>query len=1013
MRPERLSLSAFGPFAAEQVFDFADLRGQRLFLIHGPTGAGKTTLLDALCFALFGESSGRERAPAQLRSQHAAAGTPTWVELDFALGPEHYRLRRSPAQERPGRGGKPVIVPPRVALWRRDGEASTVLAEQTGRVREEIERLLGYSDEEFRQVVVLPQGRFREVLTAAPGVRQEILATLFRTSLYRRVQERVAASARLAQDEARRIEAQRAILLAQASASTEAEASASAAALREQAREAEASASRLRLQADLANARLVEGQQADRAIATARLAETKLLALRARAGMVDTDRARLAAARRAAGTLAADLLYVQSNGQADREREAAASARQRLADATARFDRAAENLGDEPARRDAIAVARADAERLAGQARAGKAAEAAEGRAAVAARDLEAAETACVAAEAAFIEALAAHEKAVTARAEAARMAEAADLRRAVLARARDLSDDFAAAAALASELEGWGARKADADLAVDDAARRLDVAIAARAAAEAALRDHHAAYLAEGLTSGAPCPVCGGTDHPMPHAADGGDLPDVALVVAGEQSARTVHATAQDAARRADDRLARTVEQVRALRERLPPNVDPAQLAEDLRQASLAAREADLAAARLPALSLSIDEAARLRDAAAKMATDAAAAVRDVRQALDIEQGAIAALRVEAPLAAGRGAALSRAATAAATEAAALAARLDAELAERAGAAAGVEAATRHAEQAAARDAEAAAAAGLALAEWEASCAAAGFDDPAAARAARLDEGAPASLDAAIAGFDRDLAQADALAVQAREAAAGLAPPDLADLAAHEAAARQAALDAEATAARLGERHRQAAALLSDIGEIATMLNVARAREEMRRDLAETIAGKNDRKLSLEGFVLASVLDEALAAANHHLSRMLGGRYRIQRRDEPFRGTAAVGLDIEVCDDWTGQLRSAGTLSGGEGFCAALALALGLADTVQAHAGARRIDALFIDEGFGSLDEDALDTAMDVLTSLQAGDRLVGIISHVAELRGRIPAQLMVQPGPRGSSARFVAPVG
>jgi len=172
---------------------------------------------------------------------------------------------------------------------------------------------------------------------------------------------------------------------------------------------------------------------------------------------------------------------------------------------------------------------------------------------------------------------------------------------------------------------------------------------------------------------------------------------------------------------------------------------------------------------------------------------------------------------------------------------------------------------------------------------------------------------------------------------------------------------------------------------------------------------LAELTAGKNRLRLSFEGFVLASLLDEVLAAANQHLARMLSGRFRLLRREEPERANAAIGLDIEVFDEWTGQARAAGTLSGGEGFCAALALALGLSETVQAHAGARRIDTLLIDEGFGSLDEEALEMAMEVLAGLEAGNRLVGVISHVAELKARIPARLEVTPGLRGSTARFV----
>ena len=184
---------------------------------------------------------------------------------------------------------------------------------------------------------------------------------------------------------------------------------------------------------------------------------------------------------------------------------------------------------------------------------------------------------------------------------------------------------------------------------------------------------------------------------------------------------------------------------------------------------------------------------------------------------------------------------------------------------------------------------------------------------------------------------------------------------------------------------------------------------STAEAAWQLRQELAEAAAGRGTRqRLDLEGFVLRSLLDEALAAANRRLRGLLGGRYSVRRVEEPERKNAAIGLDIEVLDAHTGEARPAGTLSGGEGFCAALALALGLSDTVQAHAGARRIDALFVDEGFGTLDPEALETALQVLSELQAGDRLVGIISHVPELRGRIPARLEVTPGPRGSRAAF-----
>jgi len=132
----------------------------------------------------------------------------------------------------------------------------------------------------------------------------------------------------------------------------------------------------------------------------------------------------------------------------------------------------------------------------------------------------------------------------------------------------------------------------------------------------------------------------------------------------------------------------------------------------------------------------------------------------------------------------------------------------------------------------------------------------------------------------------------------------------------------------------------------------------------------------------------------------------MTSGRYRLQLSDEGGRGGRQAGLSLRVLDAFTGEEREVNSLSGGETFQASLALALGVADTVQAHAGGVQLEALFIDEGFGSLDPDSLQLAMDELDRLRAGGRLIGVISHVAALRERIRAGITVTAGPRGSTA-------
>ncbi|HET6447505.1 MAG TPA: SbcC/MukB-like Walker B domain-containing protein, partial [Conexibacter sp.] len=162
--------------------------------------------------------------------------------------------------------------------------------------------------------------------------------------------------------------------------------------------------------------------------------------------------------------------------------------------------------------------------------------------------------------------------------------------------------------------------------------------------------------------------------------------------------------------------------------------------------------------------------------------------------------------------------------------------------------------------------------------------------------------------------------------------------------------------------------------------------------------------SGANRLHMRLSAYVLAARLEDVAAAATTRLERMSNGRYQLIHTDERARGERRAGLELRVVDGWTGQARPPATLSGGETFLASLALALGLADVVAAEAGGSRLETLFVDEGFGSLDERTLDEVLDVLDQLREGGRTVGIVSHVAELRQRIPARLRVIKGRDGS---------
>jgi exonuclease SbcC len=213
---------------------------------------------------------------------------------------------------------------------------------------------------------------------------------------------------------------------------------------------------------------------------------------------------------------------------------------------------------------------------------------------------------------------------------------------------------------------------------------------------------------------------------------------------------------------------------------------------------------------------------------------------------------------------------------------------------------------------------------------------------------------------------------------------------------------------------AALARAQRRAEQLVGLLPELDTLLAefgpLAERSAEIHRlaDLANG-QGANTLRMTLSSFVLAARLEEVAAAASHRLLRMTAGRYSLVHTDSR-RGGGRSGLGLLACDAWTGADRDTSTLSGGETFMASLALALGLADVVTEEAGGTRIEALFVDEGFGSLDEETLEEVMNVLDGLREGGRCVGIVSHVSELRQRIPAQVRVRKGHSGSTVSVQA---
>jgi exonuclease SbcC len=286
------------------------------------------------------------------------------------------------------------------------------------------------------------------------------------------------------------------------------------------------------------------------------------------------------------------------------------------------------------------------------------------------------------------------------------------------------------------------------------------------------------------------------------------------------------------------------------------------------------------------------------------------------------------------------------------------------------------------------------------------------GFTDEGAWREQSLGDDERVSLEQELESHRDLLQQAKGRLEQAETAAEG--QPEPTDLDRLQAVAEEAELQHTQAI----QRHSEARARLQSLAGIAEKLTEIDGQADGVRQaytvagvLAEVAEGKNPGRVSFQRWVLGVYLDEVLASASRRFYAMSKGRYRLERQREAAGRGRPSGLDLAVFDEFSGALRSAVTLSGGESFLAALSLALGLADTVQEHSAGIPLETIFVDEGFGALDADALELAVDALMELQSGGRLVGVISHVPELKQVIPARLEVSGGSGGSSTRFVVP--
>lgn len=999
MRIHRLRISAFGPFAGTEEIDFDRLSSHGLFLLNGPTGAGKTSVLDAICFALYGSVPGARQDGKRLRSDHADPATEPAVSCEFSAQGRHFEVTRSPAWDKPSARGKNGFTTQQAKTLLRERVNGEWL-EKSGRNDEagaEITGLLGMDRDQFTRVVMLPQGDFAAFLRSKAADRLDLLQKLFGTQRFEAVEQELGLLAAAARNDVARLNDELGMLAARA-------------------------------EAEVSGVGIDQSSAPPAEDAAARI-QWLQAAVAVRAGELDLE------------ADAADSLNRENREVLDTA--LARTGRQRRLEAATTRKAAAEEAAPLLDAHDARLARHRQAEVLTGQLQAVQKAEA-QLRGATAARDSALTLLRMAADEDPELETLdpdapdAASELSrlhsllavVEARLPDEERLQALTARRAALVRKREeLHDndlelegrlqalqaeytDLSAGAEPLAELAAASVMHTKEAAAADellDVVRRHRSAVAAQQLAsghyEACREDqlqkkrrwldlreerltNAAAELAAQLADTQPCPVCGSPDHPAPARA----AHSVLLLGQAEEEAREAFEAAEAQLAVLGTELAAASQLVAVLAGQGGDTPeDEARASAD--EARRAAERSDQAADRLAALRLrltgietGIAEAESARAAAVAELAQVQSTLAEVSEQTTALDASLSGLRSGHRDLTHRLRALQNAAGTLEKT---------------------VQAQTQLV-QAEARLADASQQLESALPE-------AGFSTAEDAWAQLLGTADAAALQAKIrAGYDEQARVAELFASEEvmlalEERASGLVP-DEEQLGALRSAAAQAEESARAAGLAAGMAKRCVAsldAIVAEYQDLAGSGDGPRERARMLTALADAAGGRGDNtyRMSLNSYVLAARLEQVALAASERLVAMSDGRYLLQHTDAKAARGAKSGLGLEVVDQWTGHRRDTSTLSGGESFMASLSLALGLADVVQHESGGIQIDTLFVDEGFGSLDEQSLEQVMDALEGLRDGGRVVGLVSHVAEMKQRIGVQLQVVKGRNGSA--------
>ena len=1020
MKPIKLTLQAFGPYAGQEEIDFRDVTKSGIFGIYGPTGSGKSTIFSAISFALFGEPARKDQQPASLRSDHAPANLVTRVEFIFELGPKRFLIRREPDQERPRQRGEGMTTSSHHA-WLFDAtgldvdkiseeNTGSVLAEKkVSKVREKIQELVGYGPEQFKQTILLPQGQFETFLAANTDNRKRILRELFDVSIFTNFTAKLKEDAQQAEIRVRdklRLSDQQLndkgfeSLDALETAIVDAEA---------QLTEAVNTVNLLRAEHEEANKNLLNVKAIDDQFVELE----KALAQRAELELIEK---KLAPKREQVKSvkLAAEVLPYEVRCE---------EAIENLKQMNANFDQAENNfVGAEKARGEAclkennalisakvLPQIQTELARLEGYLESLK--NTASSRSHYAAAKQESEEASRQYADTkGLCENL--ESRLQVANEEVKRLTSESDELKKLeneLSEQRQNEKETRFYLDLLQALNAAKQAHSSVALECDQLEERVAEKTKELETAEAALSGMQAVHLAAKLQANAPCPVCGSEHHPDPAVgtAESKGL-DEAFRNAKEQlelangrffKAKEDRASAEASLTERNRQLSNTN------KPKVDLNVTQKSICKILERMEVLGGTEQLQKAQNTSeeLSKELEKAQSVQAAAEAERTEKLTALANAQGQID---GALKLIPEDF------------------RDEDNLKSEIEARVAQITALSAELEVSKTQKEAAGIKHAESKTALGearkqLTLAESLLQKDREKFLSELGSRDLNEESFAAAiPLISIISGVELELKEFDEklLNISSRistlsHATAAIERPDIEIFQKVLTAAADARDDAVAGQATAKANKEQLEELKKKTLQRRKDVEKEEEGTAALRTLAALCSANNDYRLDLETYAIGAIFDQVLAAANMRLKPMSSGRYSMERNIEAGRGNVRKGLGIAVNDVHTGRPRDISTLSGGETFTAALSLALGLSDVVERHSGGIRLDTIFIDEGFGTLDSDdqagSLDKVLETLNKTVGESRSIGLISHVGLVQRSIPTGFRIDKYPDGSRIR------